>query len=299
MSTLEELSDALVQATNTASHYVVSVSGGTRFGASGVVWQPGVAVTTRSTLRRDDNLRVTLPDGATVPATIAGHDPGTDLAVLRFEGTTGTRSNLADSTKPGQVVLAVGRSENTGLNVAMGVISAVGKPWQTWQGGRIDAYLRLDINLYPGGSGAAVVTTGGELLGIASGSLSRIAPVSIPAATIERVVGQILARGRVARPWIGVAVQPVPIPSTLAEAAQSVSHGLIVLGADAETPAGKAGVLVGDILLSVGGVPVRDPMDLRAALAQHMAGETIQLTLLRGGERRELSVTLGERTGRH
>ena len=179
MNNLHEFSENLAAAADAASKYVVAVQAGTRFGASGVVWQPGVAVTTRSTLRREDNIRLILPGSEEVTATLAGHDPGTDIAVLRFEGESAVRGEFASDPLPGHVALAVGRSEATGANVALGVVSAIGKPWQTWQGGKLDRYIRLDINLYSGGSGAAVVDTHGRLIGIASGVLSRIAPLAI------------------------------------------------------------------------------------------------------------------------
>jgi S1-C subfamily serine protease len=298
MNTLHEISNNLAETVDTVSKFVVAVAGGTRFGASGTVWKPGVAVTTRSTLRREENLRLTLPDGSTVPAAIAGHDPGTDVAVLRFEGETGIRGPLSADPKPGQIALAVGRAENTGPNVALGLVSAVGKPWQTWQGGKLDAYIRLDIGIYPGASGAAVVNTSGELIGIATGVLSRIAPLAIPATTVERVVEQLLARGSVARPWLGVGVQSVPVPATLAEAARSASHGLVVLSSGPDTPAGKAGIIIGDILLTLGGAPLGDPMDLRSALIHHAPGESVVVTLLRGGESRDITVVPGERPAR-
>ena len=298
MSSLHEFSDTLAATAAAASSYVVAVQAGTRFGASGVVWQPGVVVTTRSTVRRDDSIRITLNGNTKVAATLVGHDPGTDVAVLRFDGESGTRGELASDPQPGHLTLAVGRSEDTGPNVALGIVSAIGKPWQTWQGGKLDRYIRLDLNLYPGGSGAAVIDTHGKLIGIASGVLSRIAPLAIPAATVERVAAELLTRGSVSRAWLGVAVQPIPIPATLAEAANSLSHGLLVMSADAETPAGRAGVLVGDILLAVGGTSVRDPMDLRAALMEYPVGKSVTLSLLRGGEPKQVEVTLGERSAR-
>jgi S1-C subfamily serine protease len=300
MSILQQLSGVLVEATQNASQFVVSVSGGTRFGASGVIWQTGSIVTTRSTIRRDDNLRVTLPTGDTLPAALAGHDAGTDIAVLTFQAPAETsRPPVAASAEPGELVLAIGRASNTGVNAALGLVSAVSQGWQTWQGGKIDRYLRLDLTLYPGGSGAAVVNTSGELLGIVSGALSRIAPLAIPAATVDRVAAQLLAEGRVKRPWLGVGVQPVPLAGTLSEAAKSLTHGLLILAAEAETPAGRAGLLVGDILLSLDNTPVRDPMDLRHFLAGRNPGDKIRIGLLRGGERKELDVELGERDRRH
>jgi S1-C subfamily serine protease len=287
MTILNDLSNALADATAAASRFVVAVSGGTRFGASGVVWDPGVVLTTRSTLRRDAGLHITLPDGESIPATIAGHDPGTDIAVLRHEASTGERPALTSASRPGQLVLAVGRAENTGVNAALGTVSAVGPGWQTWQGGKIDSYLRLDVPLHPGTSGAAVFNTAGELAGIVTGALSRIAPLAIPPATLARVAAELLAQGKVRRAWLGVAVQPVALPA-----------GLVVLAAEADTPAAKAGVLVGDILLALDGAAVRDPMELRHLLAARRPGQTVRVALSRGGEQHEVEVVLGERNGR-
>lgn len=298
MNNLHELSETLASITHETSKYVVSVKTGARFGASGVVWQPGVVVTTLSTLRRENDTRITLPGNDEVAATLAGQDPGTDVAVLRFEGESATRGEFASDPKPGHFALAVGRSETTGPNVALGVVSAIAKPWQTWQGGKLDRYIRLDINLYAGGSGAAVVDTQGRLIGIGSGVLSRIAPLAIPATTVDRVTRELLSHGSVSRAWLGVAVQPVPVPSAHAETMASSSHGLIVLSAEPGTPAATAGVLVGDILLSIGGTLVPDPMELRAALGSHAAGENVTVSLLRGGEPKQVNVTLGERSAR-
>jgi S1-C subfamily serine protease len=300
MSILDQLSGTLVEATQSASQFVVAVSGGARFGASGVIWQPGTVVTTRSTIRRDEKLTITLPAGDVVPATLAGHDSGTDIAVLTYDSPgPSSPPAVTSEARAGELILAVGRSENTGVNAALGLVSAVGPGWQTWQGGKIDAYLRLDIGLYPGGSGAAVINTGGALLGMVTGALSRIAPLAIPAATIGRIASELLSEGSVRRPWLGVAVEPVPLPSTLAEAAQSLTSGLVVLNAATDTPAGAAGIIVGDILLSIDDTPLQDPMELRHLLATRKPGEEVRVVLLRGGERRELTVTLGYRNGRH
>jgi S1-C subfamily serine protease len=302
MSILQQLSNTLVEATEQASQSVVAIAGGTRFGASGVLWQPGVCVTTRSTIRRDEKLRVTLPNRETVPASLAGHDDGTDIAVLTFESSAdqavASRPAPPAAVKPGEVILAVGRAENTGVNSVFGLISAVGPAWQTWQGGKIDRYLRLDLSLYPGGSGAAVVNTSGELVGMASGVLSRLAPLAIPFTTIDRVAAQLTAQGRIRKPWLGVAVHPVPVPSKLTEASSALTQGLIILTAEETTPAGRAGILVGDILISLDNTPLSDPMDLRRLLAAREPGDKVHAVLLRGGERVELEVELSERNGR-
>jgi serine protease Do len=301
MSILQQLSGALADSTRQAAQFVVGVGGGTRFGASGVLWQPGVCVTTVSTIRRDDKLRVTLPCGETVSAALAGHDSGTDLALLTFDAQQATAGALppppSSAPRPGELALAVGRASNTGVNTVLGLVSAVGPAWQTWQGGQIDAYLRLDMPLHPGGSGAAVIDARGELIGIASGALSRIAPLAIPYATISRIAAQLTAQGRIRKAWLGIAVHPVPLPATLAEAAQAQTHCLVVLAAEPETPAGRGGILVGDLLLSLDDAPLTDPLDLRHKLAARVPGDSVRVVLLRGGERVELNVALAERTG--
>ena len=131
------------------------------------------------------------------------------------------------------------------MNATLGIISACSGEWRTWRGGRLDHYIRLDLTLYPGSDGGAVVNTAGETIGIATSALSRIAGLAIPAVTIDRVVDEILTRGHVARGYLGVGLQPVELPDH--------QKGLIVLSLEPEGPAAKAGVLIGDILVTLGG----------------------------------------------
>src|SRR5580658_6483889 len=177
---------------------VVAVHARPRFSSSGVFWRPGVIVTAEHTIRREDEITVTLPNGTNAPAILAGSDPGTDLAVLKAEFPAPLLKPAAGPIA-GQIALTIGRSQDSGVNATLGIISAVSGDWRTWRGGRLDQYIRLDLTLYPGSSGGAVVNVAGETLGIATSALSRIAGVAIPSATINRVVDQILARGRVSR----------------------------------------------------------------------------------------------------
>jgi len=289
MSTLQDFSNAIAGVVKQVSKFVVTVHAGTRFASTGVVWQPGVVVTTDHTVRHEEDLRITLPDGSTIPATLTGRDPGTDLAVLRFEGECDVRPATASAAEPGHIALAVGRAADTGPNVAFGVVSAVGKPWRTWQGGQMDSYIRLDVSLYPGTSGAAVVDSNGAVIGIATSAMSRIAPLAIPVSTVDRVTQAILSHGAVPRSYLGVAVQPVPIPG---------GRGLIVLTVDASTPAGKSGILVGDILTVVADSAVSHPSELQGALARHSPGETVIIQLTRGGEPKQVQVVLEDRNRR-
>ncbi len=298
-SNLTALSDGLAQAVERTAPFVVSVNGRSRIHSSGVVWRPGVVVTAEHSLKRDDDLSVVLPDGRRLAASLAGRDPGTDLAVLKVEGISAGALELApaDSIKTGNLALAVARSAELGATAAMGVISATGGPWTTWRGGRVDQYIRLDVSLYPGSSGGAVVDTGGRLIGIATSALSRAAGVAIPAATIERVADQLLTTGRIARGYLGVGLQPVRLPEHLISKLKlGVPAGLIVLVAEAGGPAEKAGVLVGDVLLSVEGQGIEDMRDLQAVLGSDSVGKSLKAVLVRGGEIVELSIVVGERS---
>jgi len=269
---------------------VAAVHARPRFPSSGVFWRRGVIVTAEHTIRREDEITVTLPDGKTAPATLAGSDPGTDIAVLKAESDAPVLPHAAGPTVPGQIALSIGRSPDSGANATMGIISAVSGEWRTWRGGRLDQYMRLDLTLYPGTSGGAIVNTAGEVIGIASSALSRIAGVAIPSATIDRVVEQILARGRVSRGYLGVGLQPVELPDH--------QKALIVLSIAPEGPAASAGVLMGDILVSLGGASVADTDDIQTVLESHAPGQTVEAAILRGGVPQSIRIMVGERPRR-
>jgi S1-C subfamily serine protease len=175
----------------------------------------------------------------------------------------------------------------------------VGGEFRTWRGGVIDRYVRLDATLFPGTSGGAVVDTDGRALGIATSALSRLAPVAITASTVSRVVQEILAKGHVSRPYLGVGLQPVRLPDQLVSKLNLPdASGVIILSVESGGPAEKAGLLVGDILLGVDGHALGDTGDVQAALAPHPPGATVTLRILRGGDPTEVAVTLAERPGR-
>ena len=290
-SELATLSEGLAAAVERAGRSVVAVHARPRFSSAGVIWRQGIIVTAEHTIRREEEITVTLPDGTSGPAALAGSDAGTDLAVLKLaepEGEAATASTTA--VRPGHLALAIGRSENSGVNATLGIISAVSGSWRTWRGGRMEQYIRLDLAMYPASSGAAVVNTDGGVIGIATSALSRIAALAIPTATVNRVVDEILTRGRVSRSYLGVGLQPV----TLADHQKS----LIVLSVEQGGPADKAGLLVGDILLKLGGVALTDTDEVQSALESTGVGKAIAAGILRGDEAREIAITVGERPGR-
>jgi S1-C subfamily serine protease len=289
---LTALSTELADVVGKVGKSVVAVDARPRFGSSGVFWRPGVVVTAEHTIRREEEIEVTLPDGKTVTASVAGSDPGTDLAVLKVDGNAGeTPVVAAGEPVPGNLALSIGRSPDSGVNATMGIVSAVSGSWRTWRGGRLDHYIRLDLTLYPASSGGLVVNTKGEAIGIATSALSRIAGLAIPASTVNRVVEEILSRGHVARGYLGVGLQPVELPDH--------HKGLIVLSLEPDGPAAKAGVLIGDVIISLGGTAVNDTDDIQSVLERHAVGQTIAAGLVRGGAAVTIGVVIGERSRRN
>jgi S1-C subfamily serine protease len=287
-NSLTAVSNGLAAVVERAEKSVVAVHARPRFSSAGVIWGPGLIVTAEHTIRREEEVTVTLPDGSDRPATLVGSDAGTDIAVLKLAEPAGEPAVVSKiEPRPGNLALAIGRSENSGVNATLGIISAVSGSWRTWRGGRLDQYIRLDLTMYPSSSGAAVIDTSGDLIGIATAGLSRIAGLAIPASTIHRVADEILKRGHVARGYLGVGLQPVTVGDH--------QKSLIILSVEQGGPADKAGLLVGDILVSLGSKVVSDTADVQTALESAAVGQAIEAGLLRGGEPRQIAITVGER----
>lgn len=294
---LAALSDDLAAAVDTVGRSVVAIHARRRIPASGLVWQPGVVVAAHHTIQRDDDITVTLHDGSTTTATLAGRDPSTDLAVLRLADAPAVSPTAVAEAAPrvGQLVLALGRP-GTGVTASLGIVSAVGGEWRTWQGGTIDRFIRLDLSVYDGFSGGPLVDATGRVVGINTSGLARATALTVPAHTVGRVAGQLLARGHVARGWLGIATQPVRLPPPLQRSLGiETDGGLVVVNVEPDSPADRAGLLIGDILLALGEQTVRDPGDVLAALGGDRIGQAVTLRVARGGRAEQLSVTVGER----
>jgi S1-C subfamily serine protease len=299
MSTsLSALSNDLANVVEAAGRAVVAVHGRPRGGSSGVLWKPGLVVTAEHSLRREDDIRVTLPNGTTVSAELAGADPGTDLAVLKLPAEDHPVIEAAAAPMRGAIVLAVGRTRETGPNATLGIVSALGPGWNTWRGGHVDQYVRLDLHLYSGSTGGAIVDFAGKVIGIATPALSRIAPLAIPAATVDRILAALLEKGRIPRPYLGVGLQPIALPEHLKERLDlKAAGGLIVLTIEEGAAAASAGVLIGDIVVAIDGEITREWKDLQAVLSTGSVGRRITLTIIRGGEKRDLNLLVGEKSG--
>ncbi len=291
------LSKSIAETIEAVQDSIVTVHGGGRSTSSGVVWRPGVIVTVGQGLRRSDSLQAALGSDP-FQATLAGADAGTDLAVLRMDSSVGRPVETigAQPTRAGEVVLAVGRSALGDISASAGIIARLGSSWRTWRGGQMDRLIRPDLRLYVGQSGSALVNEGRHVLGINSAALARNAVITIPAATIDRVVDAILERGHVPRPFLGAAMQAVPVPEALrSHFAAGIDEALLVLHVEANAPAAAAGILVGDLVLSVDGNPVHNVHDVQHRLAALKVGDPVAVIVIRGGVRIDLTVILADR----
>jgi len=298
MSTvLQSLSTELADAVESAGRAVVAIHARRRIPASGVHWRPGVVVATHHTINRDENITVTLPDGTTAPATLAGRDPSTDLAVLKLAGQNLAAATLRSDTPPtvGELVIALGRP-GPSVTASWGVVSRVDGPWRTWHGAEIDSLLRLDLAIYDGFSGGPLIDAAGRVLGINTSALARGVPVTIPVTTVERTVSELLERGSIRRAYLGIGTQPVRVPESLARKLELKGDvALLIVSLESGGPADRDGLLLGDVLLELDGAAVNDPTDVLAKLGGDRVGRPIAARVIRGGQVKTLQLTPGER----
>lgn len=296
---LARFSDDLARAVETAGRAVVAVKARRRVPGSGVLWHPaGAIVTADHVLERDEDIRVALADGRELSATVVGRDPSTDLAVLRVpaNGLVPATLGSADAVRVGHLVLALGRSGPGAPSASIGIVSAIGGPWRGRRGAAIEGYLRTDLTLYPGFSGGPLVDAAGRVIGINTSLFAQGHGLALPLTTVRRVVDTLLTQGRIRRGFLGVSTQAVPLPAALAQRLGLTQEtGLLVLATEPGGPADRAGLLLGDILVSFAGAPVRDADDLLAQLGADRIGTTQEARVVRGGELRTVHVVVGER----
>jgi S1-C subfamily serine protease len=309
-STLLALSNNLADTVERVGASVVAVNGRTSHGrrgwlrrnssSSGIHWRPGIIVTSDETIKREEEITVTLPDGQTVPVTILGRDASTDVAVLKLENIEFPVAEIGDAAtlKVGHLALALGRGTENGVSASMGVVSAIGDAWRSMSGGSIDRFVRLDLTLYSGFSGGPMVDAAGKVAGMNTSGPRNMA-LTIPASTVNRVVNQLLSKGRIARGYLGLGMQPVRLPDTLKSALSLASNGgVIVINVEPDGPADKAGVLIGDVLVAIDGNPVSDTGNVQAMLGTETVGKSLKVQLIRGGAPLEVTLIVGERPAR-
>lgn len=288
---LASFSNDLAEVVEKGGLGVVRVEARDRLPASGILWtQPGVVVTAHHVVERDENITVGLANGEQVPATLAGRDPTTDLAVLRLDAPAAEPANFAEPNelRVGHMVLALGRPGRN-VRATMGIVGALGKEWRTPAGGSVDRYLQTDTVMYPGFSGGPLVDVSGRVLGLNTSALLRGVSLTVPVPTLARVVDDLLAHGRVRRARLGVGVQPTRLPKAMADQLGQET-GLLLLSVEPGSPADTGGLFLGDTIVALGGRPVRHLDDLMANLGGEQTGKDLPVKILRAGSLLELQV---------
>jgi len=292
-----DFSNGLADAVEKGGAGTILVDARRRYPASGIAYAADLVLTADHVVTRDEGLSVSGPDGKNYAVTIAGRDPGSDLALLRLTEKALVAAKIAKAApKAGQLVIALGRPSPAGVQASWGIITAIGGPTRTGRGGLLDEYIQTETTPYPGFSGGPLIDAEGEVIGLNTSGLARGMALTIPMGFAVRIADALAKDGTVKRGYLGVRTQPVEIP----EAARTTlkdkqEHGLLVLWLEEKGPAERGGVLVGDILVAVNGHPVSDPDELFAALGSETVGKPVAVDVVRGGKPETVKVTVGER----
>jgi S1-C subfamily serine protease len=291
---LQSLSNDLATAVEVGAASVVRVEARPRLAASGFVWTDGVVVTADHVVEYESP-RLGLPDGTSVESVLVGRDPATDLAVLRTQATGLVTAIPADSAglRVGHLVLALGRPGNS-IMASLGIICALGGEWRSPAGGLIDRFVQTSITMYPGFSGGPLVDIQGHVIGLNTSGLLRGMQPTIPVSTVGQVITTLLEHGRMRRGYLGISTQPVRLPGSLAQSLNQET-GLLIIGVETDSPAGRAGLMLGDTLIALAGQTIRQMDDLMYVLSGDRIGTLVTARVIRGGEPKDIPVVIGER----
>jgi S1-C subfamily serine protease len=293
-----KLSNELAEVSAGVGKSVVGVHG-TRHPSSGIVITADAVVAASHAVRRDDEITVVTAPGQRLAARVCGRDPSTDLVVLRLEHAVDVpvaRWASTSNLRVGELVLALARTRRGHVVASSGILSGlINAPMRTWRGGEIDQFIRPDLTLYAGFSGGPLVNSQGELLGMNTAGLHR-SSITVPSVTVQRVAAELLEKGGVQRPYLGLAMQTVPLPESLRTRLNlTANEGLLVAHVEPGSPADKAGILLGDVLLKMGEQPVADTESVQHILRAHKAGDPVAIGVVRGGTMLAISVRLEAR----
>lgn len=292
---LVELSNAMAAAAERAGASTVMVNARRRMPASGIACSEELILTADHVVEREEGITVTLNDGTEISATLAGRDPGTDLALLRLDRADAKPAETAGEPKIGQLVLALGRPSTEGIEASLGVVSAISGPVRTPRG-VIDSYIRTDTTPFPGFSGGPLVDAEGRVIGLNTSGFGRGSSLTIPAELAWKIADQLAKHGSIKRGYLGIRSQAVEVPVAGQKALKrEQATGLLVLSVEKKSPAEASSLMVGDILVGIDGHPVSDHDALFARLSGDVVGKSIPVEILRGGQPQILQVKIGER----
>ncbi|MCX2728318.1 trypsin-like peptidase domain-containing protein [Thermomicrobium sp. 4228-Ro] len=258
-------------------------------GSGFLIAPDGYVLTNSHVVHRARRIVVSLADGTELPAQLVGEDPATDLAVVRVQASGLPVAELGDSDRlqVGQLVIAIGNPLGLQASVVTGVVSALGRSLRGPDGRLIENVIQTDAPLNPGNSGGPLVDTRGKVIGVNTAIVAGAQGLSfaVPANTAQWVVGQLLREGRVRRAWLGIVGELRSVPGRyVPERGEPRAAGVAVLQVVEGSPAARAGLRAGDIIVSLDGVPLRSPTDLQRVLSRTPVGSTVTLGVVRQGK---------------
>lgn len=312
MSILKDLSDAMAEAVEAISPSIVQVNARRRLAATGIVWSAdGIIVTAHHIVERDDNITVTLHDGTSHDATLIGRDPQNDLAVLKVDAKLSpAKWGENEKLKVGNLILALGRPGEQ-VQATLGVVSALVSSPTTGEhderrrhrkrGGRriwqvlIDGYVQTDVVMYPGFSGGPLVSGDGAVHGLNTSGFGHGVSITVPVATIRNTVNTLQKHGKMKKGYLGVGLQPARLSDSAAKELEQET-GLLIVSIESDSPADKASLLVGDIIVALDEEAVEQMDELLAMLTGERVGKAVPVQIVRGGQLQNVDVTIGERS---
>jgi S1-C subfamily serine protease len=290
---LVQFSDALVARVESTKPTAVAIRLAHERFVTGIVWQSDVVVASEQSLPRREEFEVVMTGGTVTTAKVAGRDSSTNIAVLRPQAPLASSSITTNEARAGAIVIAIGADGTGGASARLGIVNIVGPEWHSSRGGLIDRRIALDVRLARSEEGGPIFDAAGSCIGMSTfGPRGQV--LVIPAATIDRIVPTLLKDGRVTRGWLGVALQAVAVPDALRETVDQ-SSGLMVMSVVENGPAAQAGIVAGDIILSVDGTSTRRFRKIARHFGSENIGRKAELRVIRSGAVITVKTTIAER----
>jgi S1-C subfamily serine protease len=290
---LVQFSDALAARVESTKPAAVAIRLAHERFVTGIVWQSDVVVASEQSLPRREEFEVVMTGGTVTTAKVAGRDSSTNIAVLRPQAPLASSSITTNEARAGAIVIAIGADGTGGASARLGIVNIVGPEWHSSRGGLIDRRIALDVRLAQSEEGGPIFDAAGSCIGMSTfGPRGQV--LVIPAATIDRIVPTLLKDGRVARGWLGVALQAVAVPDALRETVDQ-SSGLMVMSVVENGPAAQAGIVSGDIILSVDGTSTRRFRKIARHFGSESIGRKAELRVIRSGAVITVKTTIAER----
>jgi S1-C subfamily serine protease len=290
---LIQFSQALVSRVEAGKSAVGAIRLGYGRHITAMVWQSGVVVASEQALPRREEFELVAPGGAVITAKLAGRDPSTNIAILKPAEPIVAGEIAAGEAQTGSLAIAIGADGTGGASARLGLVNLAGPEWHSSRGGLIDRRIVLDVGLARREEGGPVLDAAGACLGMSTfGPRGQV--IVIPTATIQRIVPQLNKDGRIARGWLGVALQAVAVPDALRESADQ-SSGLMVMSVIEDGPAAQAGIVAGDIILSIDGTSAHRFRKIARHFGSDSIGRKADIRLIRGGAVMTVQTTIAER----